>query len=78
MKKTIPTIRTDETAERFIDTADLSKYDLSGRFVQFELKPWDKTVSLRLPESRLEAVRQDALSTVHSPGGRTRAVLESK
>ena len=60
MKKTIPTFQSDEAAERFIDTADLSEYDLSGRFVQFELKPKDKTVSLRLPESLLEAVRQRA------------------
>ncbi len=30
MKKKIPTVKTDAEAERFVDTADLSKYDLSG------------------------------------------------
>ena len=30
MKKKIPTCKTDVEAERFVDTADLSKYDRSG------------------------------------------------
>ena len=30
MKKEIPTLKTDAEAERFVETADLSKYDLSG------------------------------------------------
>jgi hypothetical protein len=30
MKKKIPTFKTDAEAERFVATADLSKYDLSG------------------------------------------------
>ena len=30
MSKKIPTFKTDKEAERFVDTADLSKYDLSG------------------------------------------------
>lgn len=30
MKKKIPVFKTDEDAERFIDTADLSQYDLTG------------------------------------------------
>jgi hypothetical protein len=30
MKKKIPTCKTDAEAERFVDTADLSKYDRSG------------------------------------------------
>ena len=29
-KKTIPTFQTDEEAEKFVDTADLSEYDLSS------------------------------------------------
>jgi predicted DNA binding CopG/RHH family protein len=57
MKKTIPTFKTDEEAERFVDTADLSEYDLSGQFMKFELRPKDKTVSLRLPEALLNEVR---------------------
>ncbi len=30
MKKKIPTLKTDAEAVRFVDRADLSKYDLSG------------------------------------------------
>jgi addiction module HigA family antidote len=30
MKKKIPTVKTDAETERFVGTADLSKYDLSG------------------------------------------------
>jgi predicted DNA binding CopG/RHH family protein len=61
MKKTIPTFKTDEEAEQFVDTADLSEYDLSGgQIVRFELKPKDKSINLRLPEQLLEAVRNRA------------------
>jgi predicted DNA binding CopG/RHH family protein len=60
MKKTIPTFKSDEDAERFVDSADLSEYDLSGQFVKFELKRKDKTVSLRLPEALLTEVRARA------------------
>ena len=61
MKKTIPTFRTDEEAERFVDAADLSEYDLSGgQVVHFELKPKDKSVNLRLAAQLLQAVRNRA------------------
>ena len=30
MKKKIPILKSDAEAERFVDTADLSQYDLSG------------------------------------------------
>ena len=61
MKKTIPTFETDEEAEAFVAEADLSEYDLSGgEVVRFELKPKDKSVNLRLPESLLTAVKERA------------------
>jgi predicted DNA binding CopG/RHH family protein len=61
MKKTIPTFKTDEEAERFVDAADLSEYDLSGgQVVHFELKPKDKSVNLRLSAQLLQAVRNRA------------------
>jgi predicted DNA binding CopG/RHH family protein len=61
MKKKIPTFKTDEDAEVFVATADLSKFDLSGaRLVKFELKPKDKAISLRLPEELLKAVQNQA------------------
>ena len=61
MKKTIPTFKSDDAAERFVETADLSAYDLSGaQLVRFEMKPKDKTVNLRLPGQLLDAVRERA------------------
>ena len=61
MKKPIPSFKTDEEAEHFVDTADLTDYDLTGgQIVRFELKRKDKTVNLRLPESLLNAVRDRA------------------
>lgn len=61
MKKKIPTFKTDEEAERFVDTADLSEYDLSGgRMMRFEFKPKGESISLRLPEELLKAVKASA------------------
>jgi predicted DNA binding CopG/RHH family protein len=61
MKEPIPTFKTDKEAEDFVDTADLSEFDLSGgQVVRFELKRKDKPVTLRLPSELLEAVRARA------------------
>ena len=61
MKKTIPTFQSDEEAEKFVATADLSEYDLSGgTFVHFEFQPKDKTISLKLPSDLLAAVKLKA------------------
>ncbi len=61
MKSKIPAFETDAAAEAFVDTADLSEFDLSGaRLVRFEMKPKDKSINLRLPERLLEAVRSQA------------------
>jgi predicted DNA binding CopG/RHH family protein len=59
--KKLPVLRSDREAEEFVDTADLSEYDLSGmRLVRFELKPKDKSINLRLPAPLLDAVRARA------------------
>jgi predicted DNA binding CopG/RHH family protein len=60
MKKTIRAFKTDQEAEAFVATADLSQFDLKGRLVTFELRPKNKTVSLRLPDALLEKVRDRA------------------
>lgn len=61
MKKKLPVLTTDAEAELFVDTADLSEYDLSEMVpVRFELKPKDASVNLRLPRELLEAVRRHA------------------
>jgi predicted DNA binding CopG/RHH family protein len=58
MKKPFPHLKSDEEAEDFVANADLSEYDFSTLVpVRFELKRKDKSVSLRLPEPLLEAVR---------------------
>jgi predicted DNA binding CopG/RHH family protein len=60
-EKKFPILRTDEEAEYFVATADLTKYDLSDMVpMRFELRPKDKSVSLRLPEKLLTAVRSRA------------------
>lgn len=61
MKKKIPVFRTDAAAEAFVDTADLTHYDLSGaRPVRFEFEVKSARVSMRLPESLLLAVKKRA------------------
>ena len=48
MKKKIPTFKTDGEAERFVDTADLSDYSLSGlKPVRFELEKKSATENAR-------------------------------
>ncbi len=61
MKKKFPDFKTDAEAEDFVDTADLSEYDLSDMVpMRFELRKKDKTVNLRLPEQLLTEVRNHA------------------
>jgi predicted DNA binding CopG/RHH family protein len=61
MKRPLPAFQTDKEAEDFVANADLTEYDLTGgQIVRFEMRPKDKTVSLRLPEKLLEAVRSEA------------------
>ena len=61
MKKKIPTFETDADAERFVDTADLSEYDLSGlRPTRFEFEKKTAQLNMRLPASLLDAVKQRA------------------
>ena len=52
MKKKIPTFKTDKEAERFVDTADLSKYDLSGlKPVKFEFEKKSAQLNMRVPKA---------------------------
>jgi predicted DNA binding CopG/RHH family protein len=61
MKKKIPSFRSDRAAAVFVDTADLSQYDLSGaQLVRFEIKRKDKSINLRLSEELYDAVRERA------------------
>jgi predicted DNA binding CopG/RHH family protein len=61
MKKKIPTFKTDEEAERFVETADLSEYDLSGgRRIRFEFEKKDARVNMRLPQGLVDALKERA------------------
>jgi predicted DNA binding CopG/RHH family protein len=63
MKKKIPVFRTDEEAERFVEEADLTEYDLSQfKPVRFEFEKKAARVNMRLPESLLNAVKARAKS----------------
>ena len=63
MKKKIPRFDTDEQAERFVDTADLSKYDLSGLMpVRFEFEKKSAQLNMRVPKALLEAVKKRSIA----------------
>lgn len=58
MKKPLPTLTSDEEAERFLDRADLSGFDLSAmKPHSFEFAPKSKQVNMRFPEQLLNAVK---------------------
>lgn len=59
--KPMPSLRSDEEAERFVATADLSQYDLSGFMpMRFEIEPKDAALNMRIPASLLDAIRAKA------------------
>ena len=61
MKKKFPDFKTYAEAQALVETANLSEYDFSGMVpMRFELKRKDTSISLRLPEELLEAVRINA------------------
>ena len=56
--KPFPVFYTDEEAERFVATADLSEYDFSGfRPMRLELQPKDARVNMRLPATLLSSLK---------------------
>ena len=59
--KKLPVLRTDEDAEHFVATANLSEYDLSGMVpVRFEFKPKTERVNMRLSKGLLDSVKARA------------------
>ena len=78
MKEPLPSLRTDEEAERFVAEADLTDYDLSGmRIVRFEFQPKSERVNMRLPKSLLDAVKASAAKAGVPYQRFIRQVLES-
>jgi predicted DNA binding CopG/RHH family protein len=61
VKGKIPIFESDEDAERFARTADLSEYDLSPfKPVRFEFEAKAAQVNMRVPKSLLDAVKERA------------------
>lgn len=61
MKSKIPELTTDDDAERFVDTADLARYDLTGfKRVQFGFQARTAQLNMRLPQMLLDAVKERA------------------
>ena len=59
--KKFPVLKTDEAAEQFVATADLTKYDLSEMVpVRFEFMPKTERINMRLPEDLLNSVKDRA------------------
>lgn len=61
MKQQLPLLTNDEEAERFLDTADLSQFDLSGmKRHSFEFAKKSKQVNMRFSDQLLDAVKATA------------------
>jgi predicted DNA binding CopG/RHH family protein len=61
MKKKIPIFESDEEAERFVETGDLSEYELAHfRPVRFEFEAKAAQVNMRIPKPLLDAVKERA------------------
>ena len=61
MSKKLPILTSDEEAEAFLDSADLSEYDLSElKPVKFEYLKKSAKLNMRLPESLLAAIKAKA------------------
>ena len=61
MPKPLPQLTSDAAAERFVDEADLTQFDLSAfKPHSFEFAPKSKQVKLRFPAALLDAVKAKA------------------
>jgi predicted DNA binding CopG/RHH family protein len=77
MKKKLPKLRSDAAAEAFVDTADLTQFDLSAmRELRFEFSPKTERINMRLPKSLLDAVKEQAAKQRIPYQRFIRAVLE--
>lgn len=65
-KKKFPHFKSDEEAEAFVATADLSEYDLSGFrrmsevLAETEMQRKSKTITFRLSETLLDMLKAEA------------------
>jgi len=57
----MPSLRSDEEAEKFVETADLSTFDLSGfKPMRFEIAKKDTVINLRMPTALMAALKDKA------------------
>jgi predicted DNA binding CopG/RHH family protein len=57
----MPSLMSDADVERFVETADLSTYDLSGfKPMHFEFEPKAAALNMRLPQNLLDALKAKA------------------
>ena len=59
--KPMPSLKSDAEAEQFVDSADLSTFDLSGfKPMRFGFEPKAATLNMRLPQNLLDALKSKA------------------
>ena len=59
----LPSLANDAAAQAFVDTADLSQFDLSGfKPMRFEIEPKAAALNMRLPQNLLDALKAKAKS----------------
>jgi len=59
--KEFPAFKTDEEAEKFVETVNLAEYDMSGfKPVRFEFEKKASQINMRVPTTLLEAVKSKA------------------
>lgn len=76
--KPIPSFNGVEDAEKFVETANLAEYDLSGfKPMHFEFEAKSKTLNMRVPEPLLDALKQKAKAKGIPYTRYVRQVLES-
>lgn len=57
----MPLLNSDAAAEQFVETADLSQYDLSTfKPMRFEFEPKSAALNMRLPQNLLDALKLKA------------------
>lgn len=57
----MPSLKSDAEAEEFVDSADLSTFDLSGfKPMRFEFEPKAAALNMRLPQNLLDALKSKA------------------
>ena len=61
MSKPLPSLKSDQEAERFVAESDLAAYDLSAfKPHSFEFAPKLRQVNMRFPDGLLDAVKAAA------------------